>query len=661
MKELRSNSILWVIATLAVATVPQFPRMTFPVAVMTLVPLLWKLGAELNGWKPLANLARYAITALSIGALVVSYGDLFGRRASVSLLAAMLTLKLLECERIRDARLIVSFSFFLCATQFLFAQGVLMFGYGLATIVLGLVALAQLQRNEAFELADEIPSLKMSMYSDLAFSLRLLALAAPVAIAFFLFFPRWASPLWGVPESTLDAKSGLSDSMSPGSIQSLFMDDSPAFRVTFDSPFPGPSDLYWRGPVFWQYQDNTWSSNFFSRNLPPEILPDETRARWRYTVQLEPNERNWLFALNYPVMAPPDTRISIDFQLRRLQPVLQLFQYRMASNPEFVDTPVLKETLRKLLLEVPEDLNPETRELMTLWRAETADDRKLIQRVLEYFREQKFYYSLDAPLLGRDAVDDFLFNTRTGFCEHYASAFAVMMRMAGIPSRVVTGYLGGWYSEFGDYLLVRQSDAHAWTEVWLESEGWTRVDPTAAVSPQRILEGAREALNSPRHFLDFKWVRSLRNGFDLMEQRWNEWVIEFGARNQARLFSAFGLDYLSPTDLVAVLFGLLGLISPFLMPLVFRTFVHGNRDPVRQAWQKFLRLLKKEGFLPRVSDGAMELASAASSHIPERAKEIYHVAGLYNRYRYSPEPPDAAKIQTAVKNFRHGKRSDEVR
>ena len=281
--------------------------------------------------------------------------------------------------------------------------------------------------------------------------------------------------------------------------------------------------------------------------------------------------------------------------------------------------------------------------------------------MLEYFNEQNFYYSLDAPLLGRNAVDDFLFRTRTGYCEHYASAFAIMMRMAGIPSRVVTGYLGGWYSELGNYLLVRQSDAHAWTEVWLESEGWIRIDPTAVVSPQRILEGSREAVHAPRHFLDFNWVLSLRNGFDLMEQRWNEWVIEFGAGNQARLFSAFGLDYLNPTGLVAVLFGLLGLISLFLMPLVFRSIGPGSGDPVRQSWQKFLRILKKDGFVSRASDGVMELARNASVHLPDRAGEIYHLAGLYNRYRYSSTPPDAVEIHTAVKNFRHRKRSDDVR
>lgn len=647
----QSNSIFWVIATLAIAMAPQVPRMSALVAVMSLAPLVWRLAAELNDWKPLKSLVRYAATAMSLIALVVSTGGLFGRRASVSLLAAMLALKLLECERIRDARLIVSFSFFLCATQFLFTQGIFMLVYGVATIIVGLVALAQLQRQEAFEPLGAVPSMQASMLSDLAFSLRLLLLAVPIAIAFFLFFPRWATPLWGVPESSLDAKSGLSDSMSPGSIQNLFMDDSPALRIDFEGRQPEPSELYWRGPVFWQYKDNTWTSSFYGRNIAVETMPDDRRARWRYTVQLEPNERNWLFALDYPTLAPQNSRISMDFQILRRQPVTQLLQYRMASNPDYVDTPELQVTLRSMALELPDGLNPRTRELMDRWRSETPDARALIQRVLRHFNEQDFHYSLEAPLLARNAVDDFLFNTRTGYCEHYASAFAVMMRMAGIPSRVVTGYQGGWYSELGKYLLVRQSDAHAWTEVWLSAEGWTRVDPTAAVSPLRVEQGSRGAISAPRHLLDYHWVRTVRNGVDLLEQRWNDWVIEFSAQGQARLFASLGLDYLSPAGLVTVLFALLGVLSLLLLPLIFRTVGRGDKDPVKRAWQKFLRRLKKAGCLHQASLGAMELAFSASNRLPANLTEIYHIANLYNRHRYSTEPPGPGEIQSAVRNF----------
>jgi transglutaminase-like putative cysteine protease len=647
----QSNSIFWVIATLAIAMAPQVPRMSVLVAVMSLAPLVWRLAAELNDWKPLKSLVRYAATAISLIALVVSIGGLFGRRASVSLLAALLALKLLECERIRDARLLVSFSFFLCATQFLFTQGIFMLVYGVATIIVGLVALAQLQRQEAFEPLGAVPSMKASMLSDLTFSLRLLLLAVPIAIAFFLFFPRWATPLWGVPESSLDAKSGLSDSMAPGSIQNLFMDDSPALRVAFDGRLPAPSELYWRGPVLWQYKDNTWTGSFYGRNIAVEPMPDDRDARWRYTVQLEPNERNWLFALDYPTLTPQDTRISMDFQMLRRQPVTQLLQYRMASNPEYVDTPELQVTLRSMALELPDGLNPRTRELMDRWHSETPDARALIQRVLRHFNQQDFHYSLEAPLLGRNAVDDFLFSTQTGYCEHYASAFAVMMRMAGIPSRVVTGYQGGWYSELGKYLLVRQSDAHAWTEVWLPADGWTRVDPTAAVSPLRVQQGSLGAITAPRHLLDYPWVRTVRNGVDLLEQRWNDWVIEFSAQGQAHLFASFGLDYLSPAGLVGVLFGFLGVLSLILLPLIFRTVVPGDKDPVKRAWQKFLRRLKKAGCPHQASHGAMELAFSASNRLPANLTEIYHIAHLYNRHRYSAEPPGPGEIQSAVRNF----------
>jgi transglutaminase-like putative cysteine protease len=656
-----SKNFLWVIATVAIAMAPQLQRMTLPVLLMSVLPLGWRLGAELLGWKPLRSLLRYGATVLSLLALVMSSGGLFGRRTSVSLLAAMLALKLLECRSIRDARLVVSFSFFLCATQFLFAQGIFMFVYGVAAASAGLVALAQLQREEAFRPVGEAPALKISMFADLAFSLRLLLLALPIAIAFFLFFPRWASPLWGSPEASLDAKSGLSDSMSPGTIQSLFMDDSPAFRVEFDGQMPEPFELYWRGPVLWQYRDNTWTGSFYGRNVAAESLPPAGSALWRYSVQLEPNERHWLFALDYPVAAPAESSISMDFQILRRQPVTQLLQYRVTSNPNHVDAPELKLTLRSMALELPQGQNPRTRDMMVRWRSETPDDLELIQRVLEYFHREDFHYALDAPLLGRNAVDEFLFASRIGYCEHYASAFAVMMRMAGIPSRIVTGYLGGWYSDLGKYLLVRQSDAHAWTEVWLPVRGWTRIDPTAAVSPLRVQRGSLEALAGARHIFDYPWLRGVRNGLDLVQHRWNDWVIEFNAQSQARLFTVFGLDDLGPAKLVVVLFGCLAVLAALLLPLVFKAAGPAGVDPVGKSWRTFLRRLRQAGFTCRKSDGARELAAAAADYLPDNAPEITQIADLYNRYRYSRQGPPVAEIQQAVKRFRPAKKANVVR
>ncbi len=649
------KTILWVIATLTLAMAPQVASMPLPVILAAVLPLAWRIGSEINHWKPLSALIRHGATVLGLATLFMSYGDLSGRRAAVSLLTVMLALKMIECYRIRDARLVVSFSLFLCATQFLFAQGILMPIYGGATVILALVTLTQLQRSEAWAHEGQPPVVKASLWSELGFSFRLLALAVPVGLAFFVLFPRLASPLWGIPETTLDSKSGLSDSMSPGSIQSLFMDDSPAFRAVFAGPAPSAEHLYWRGPVLWRFDGDTWKGGFYGRNIEASDRPEASEGSWNYTVQLEPNERNWLFALDYPASVPPDTRLTMDFQLIRRQPVIQLMQYGVISNPDFVDTPRLSAPLRLQALDFPENRNPRTLELVKDWRRETPGDAEFVNRVLRYFNQEPFHYSLEAPLLGTHTVDDFLFDTRTGFCEHYASTFAVMMRMAGIPTRVVTGYQGGWYSELGNYVLVRQSDAHAWTEVWFPERGWTRVDPTAAVSPLRVQQGSLSALGSPRHLLDYAWLRGLRNSADVVRQRWNDWVIEYGAHRQAELFAPLGLDHMSPAMLVTVLFFVIAVVSAILFPIVLRIKGPGRKDPIQQAWQKFLKRLQKAGFEALPSDGAIELAEAASIRLPADSVSIQMIAQIYTRSRYSADPPPLGDLKQAVHEFHPNK------
>jgi transglutaminase-like putative cysteine protease len=647
------TTTFWVIATFSLAMLPQLFRMPPAVAAMALFPLLWRVASELRNWRPLPALLRHVLTGLALVALFVSYGDLSGRRSAVSLLTLMLALKLIEGYRIRDARLVVCFSLFLCATQFLFGQGVVMPVYGGATVVLALVALTRLHRNEAWSHAGgQAPRVKASVFSELGFGLRLVAVAVPVGLAFFLLFPRLGSPLWGIPETTLDSKSGLSDSMAPGSIQQLFMDDTPAFRVSFEGAAPAPEDLYWRGPVFWRFDGTTWKGSFYGSNIPAEERPGLSEAPWSYTVQIEPNERRWLFALDYPVTTPPDARLTMDFQLLRQDPILQLMRYSLVSNPDFVDMPRLPVTLRQQALDLPEGSNPRTRALIERWRQDTPDDRQLAQRALDYFNREPFHYSLDAPLLGRHSVDEFLFDSRTGFCEHYASSFAVMMRMAGIPSRIVTGYLGGWYNALGDYYLVRQSDAHAWTEIWLVGNGWTRIDPTAAVSPLRIRQGSLGALSEPRHLLDYSWLRGMRNSVDIVQQRWNDWVIEYGARQQMRLLAPLGLERASPAVLVATLLLVLGAFGAVLVPLVLRIRGPARRDPVLKDWQRFLHRLERLGFAVRASSGPMELGDAAAADLPAHAQPIRHITGLYTRCRYAPGPAPEPEFRRAVHAFR---------
>jgi transglutaminase-like putative cysteine protease len=359
-----------------------------------------------------------------------------------------------------------------------------------------------------------------------------------------------------------------------------------------------------------------------------------------------------LFALDYPTAAPPDAKVTLDFQVLQRQPITQLMQYSMISNPLFIDTPELQKTIRSIALELPENLNPKTAQLMRGWREETPDDAALIQRTLNWFNQEPFHYALNAPLLGSQAIDSFLFDTRTGYCEHYAAAFTVMMRMAGIPARIVTGYQGGWYNADADYFLIRQSDAHAWSEVWLEGSGWTRVDPTAAVSPLRIERGSLDAIDEPRHMLDFSWVRTLRNAMDAMEKRWNTWVIDYNYQSQSRLFEDMGLAQLRPIGLVGMLFAVMGVLALILLPILLRTRGPSSRDPLQQIWQKFLKRLQRVGFRSRPSLGAQELATAAMVQLPVHAAAIQRISDLYIRYRYAPEPPPIQELRDAVRSFK---------
>ena len=646
--------ILWVIAALCISMLPQLTTMPAQLVPITLLPVAWRLLAEFRGWKPMHILLRIMATALAVAALVVTYGGLWGRSAAVSMLVLMLSLKLLETFQTRDARIVASLSLFLCATQFLFSQGIMMIVYIVSCLLSSLIALMYLHRREAYENLREAPDTGRTLVTELGFGLRMLALALPVGLALFLLFPRWGSPLWGVPEDALDARSGLSDSMSPGSIQSLFMDDSPAFRATFGDNMPRHSELYWRGPVFWDFNGQSWKSSYLSHNLRAESKPDLDNAPLVYEIQLEPTEQQWIFALDYPALVPRGTYLSMDYQLLSKRSITQLRDYVMASDPNFIDSPVLKQTFRRAALELPLGFNPRTAKMMADWRTQAGSDAEIVRRALEHFNQEEFYYTLNPPLLSRHTVDEFLFETKQGFCEHYASAFTVMMRMAGIPARVVTGYQGGWYSNLGSYFLVRQSDAHAWSEIWVRGSGWTRIDPTAAVAPGRVEQGAVDLLAQRRHMFDFEWLRDARNTLDLVQRSWNNWVVAFGADRQSRLFSIFGWDVLDTTKLVIAMVAIILIISAvifMLAPLLLKFRAAQKQDPLLRLWQKFIRKLAKAGFVSQPSMGPMELALSAGSQLEYKSDGINRIAELYALCRYSKGADKQMELRQLIKSF----------
>ncbi|MDT8437456.1 MAG: DUF3488 and transglutaminase-like domain-containing protein [Wenzhouxiangellaceae bacterium] len=559
--ELSTMTALLVVAAFVVTVLPHLGAMPPWLAGFILAAAGWRAAVALYDWPRPGLWLRMLLTFGGVALVVLHFGTLWGRRAATVLLCAMVAAKLSETFRLRDARIVAVLGFFLIATQFLFSQQLLFLFYLAAGCLMSVIALVQIQRDADFGPARAIGS-RAELFGPGA---ALTALAVPFALLAFVLFPRLSSPLWGVPDNALDARTGLSDEMAVGTIASLFADDSPAFRVRFDGPPPDPEALYWRGPVLTRFDGRTWRRAFWSDRPAARIPPVDARAV-SYRVQFEPNERNWLMALDTPARWPEDARLTADYELVRTKPVTSLIEYEVTSQPTFVDTPELPQTLRRAALALPENSNPRTREHARRLRQQYPDDRALIDAVLSWFNTDSFFYSLETAPLGRNGADEFLFDLRTGYCEYYASAFVILMRAAGIPARVVTGYQGGFWQRADDYLLVRQSDAHAWAEVWLAGSGWTRVDPTAAVSPARILEGSRNAVPAARGWLDADWIYGLRNQYDRVQHLWNQWVLGFDFDRQQRLMNRIGLGDL-PLPLRALLLVAAGLAA--LLPMLW--------------------------------------------------------------------------------------------
>ncbi|MDT8409532.1 MAG: DUF3488 and transglutaminase-like domain-containing protein [Wenzhouxiangellaceae bacterium] len=641
-------TFLLVIGAFGFAVFPHLLAMPASIAGLIVLAIVWRAIAAMRQSGPPQMLLRAALTFLGLGLVVMNFGTLWGRRAATVLLCVMLAAKLMETFRLRDARVVAALCFFLIAIQFLFSQKLVLFGYLLVGCWLATAALIRIQGDD-----DDLDACKADSSTNpgvLSHGLMLMALAIPFALVLFTLFPRLATPLWGMPDNALDGKTGLSDEMSPGNIANLFADDSPAFRVEFDAELPAREDLYWRGPVLWRFDGRTWRRLFYSERAP-ERLPEASSAPLRYSVQLEPSEQRWLFSLDYPATWPDEARLTADFELLAKQPVTTLMSYQLSSQPDFVDTPELSGVLRRMALELPAGSNPRSRAHALELRRRHADDRALVDAVLEWFNQDEFFYSLETAPLGRHGADEFLFDLRTGYCEYYASAFVVLMRAAGIPARIVTGYQGGYWQRSDNYLLVRQSDAHAWAEVWFDDQGWTRIDPTAAVSPSRILGGARNAVADARNWLDAEWLYQLRNQYDRLQHLWNQRVLGFDALRQQNLLSGLGLGNIGTAGQAALVIALAAIV---LGPLVFvlAGLINSSqpRGRLERSWDDFRHRLEKAGLEMPAHETPMELAQRASGRL-KNGHELQTLAERYCALRYGLIA-DPIRVRVQEKQFR---------
>jgi len=606
-------------------------------------------GALLSiAWRrPLPRLVRLPLT-LGAAALVmvqygVGFGGGFGRDTAAALLALMLVLKLLELHSVRDGRAILSFSLFAVFAAFLQDRGPLVLSLALASTLLVLAGLALLAEVESPErqASETDPPPRVEVRPRLRQIGTLAAASLPLAIVGFFLFPRLANPLWALPGNSNEARTGLSEEMAPGDISSLFLDDTPIMRVRFDGPAPSNAQLYWRGPVLSGFDGRRWTRQPFFSNLdPPRFEPEG--AALSYEVEQEATDRRYVFALDMPDGEGPNYRNTFERTLVARQPLIAVSKWNLRSYPSYALDRTMVGTLQGWYRSLPEGFNPRTHALMQSWRSEGNDDVAIIQRALALFNAE-FSYTLNPVLLGRNSVDDFLFNTKAGYCEHFASTFAVMMRAAGIPARVVTGYQGGNQNTLGDYLVVRQSDAHAWTEVWVADQGWVRIDPTSAVAPDRIDRGL-DALGADSR-MGRGWGRPLFEAADWLRRGWNNVVLGFDAEQQSRLLQPLGVERADWQQLAFALMAAAGLALAVTLGWLLRPR-RDERDALARAYAVFLARLAKLGVSKHPSEPPLAFAERAAQALPGNAERIIALSQRYIRCRYAP--PDAAQLEKDV-------------
>jgi transglutaminase-like putative cysteine protease len=639
---------LWITGCMVLVMIPHAARIPVWVAASFTILAGWRVA---NATRRVPLPPKWLVIVLSasmLTAVYASYGTLFGRNAGVALLAVLAGLKLLESRRLRDAYVLSALGYFLVITNFLYSQSILTGVYMMAVVLLMTATL----------IAFSTESCELDASARLRMAAGMLLQATPIMLILFFLFPRLPGPLWGLPRDARNAVSGLSESMSPGRISRLSLSDAVAFRVKFQGKAPATSQLYWRGPVLWHTDGRQWTGGQPTRSWRAQYVELQGQPV-DYTITIEPHQKTWLFALDVPTTVPRGAQMTQDFQLRTPKPVRTRLRYQVRSFPEARLSRVSIEE-QTAALALPSGMHPQARALALDWREVLPDDDAIVARALEYFRRQPFVYTLTPPLLKNDPVDEFLFETRSGFCESYASSFTVLMRAAGIPARIVTGYQGGELNPLGDYLIVRQRDAHAWTEVWLEDRGWVRVDPTGAVSPNRIQLGMDAAipptmgpagLDLPTRGPLWETWRRWRYGIDAIKAGWNEWILGYGTRRQHELLALLGVDAgnlralsMGMLAITGVMLGILALWLARRRPL--------PADPVSILYRRFCAKLARAGVTRRACEGPLDFAARAVSARPPLREPVERITGMYVALRYAGRDIPMGEFKRAVSAFR---------
>jgi len=646
--------LAWLVALVFLSQLPLLPHVPLWVAAagMALPAARLLLPAD---WWPSPGMRRWLLPLLALAlavAIRMRFGYLLSRDPCVAFLYVLVGIKFAETRSARDGGLLACLALFLLLTQFFYTQTI-----GAALITLP----ALLVLGGALAALRDAPPPGADWRAPLVRTGRMILQGIPVAAFLFILFPRLAGPLWGMPADG-GARTGLSDRMAPGSISSLTLSDEVAFRVDFQGPPPPPAQRYWRGPVLSRFDGEAWTPLPWLRR--GELAPRSAGQRIvEYDVTLEPQGRQWLFALEHPASMPqraadgPPQSSGIDRviltaeqQLLSRTPPLQTVRYsqRSALGNGFPASGTLE---ARENLQLPPDRSPRTVTFAHELRDRSGSDRGFIAAVLQRFRTEPFVYTLSPPLLGSEPVDDFLFDGKRGFCEHYAGAFVVLLRAAGIPARVVTGYQGGEINPDGGYMIVRQSDAHAWAEALLDGV-WQRFDPTAAVAPSRVERGLGAALpqGEPVPYLarvDMTWLKSLRLHWDAINYQWQRGVVGFNIERQRGLLRELGLDLGRPWEVVIVAATAITLWVAFVLG---SARLRARRaDPAAELWARANRRLARAGLARAREEGPVAYAGRAAARWPRWRPLFVSLGENYALLRYGPESARRDELLAALR------------
>lgn len=629
---------------------PMQPRGRILVLLATaagLLPLLLQLPPELGigfgvcailvgivSWRRAPPALLRLLVGIGMIVAIAAVAPGVGRDTACAVLAAMLALKPSETFSLRDGRSLVGFALFAPFAAFLLDQGPISLVLALVAVLAALLALQQLAHDEA----EVSAAAGTKGWLASVGVLKLVLLGLPLALAAFWLFPRLPTPLWGLPERVV-ARPGLSDTMTPGGWADLLNDDSPAARVQFFGPAPPQQQMYWRGPVLWDFDGRTWRQAKQLRFLPSAQL-QEAGQGWEYQIEPEPTEDRQLVALDLPTQVPEGAFVAHDYSVYSSQPLNGVTRWRMRSAAPVAAEPDLPDPLRLRALSLPRGFNPRTIALGRQWRADAGADANgtadaaIANRALEMIRRE-FVYTLDVPLAGRNEIDDFLFDRKQGYCEHFSSAFVVLMRAAGIPSRVVTGYAGGYRNPMGGYWLVLNSDAHAWAEVWLPRRGWVRVDPTAAVAPERVFDTIAD--RQPGRIGAFDGLVPMFNASDWLRRGWNDFVLGYDAQRQQRLLNPFGGRKLGSRELILVFTVISGLALAWMAWLLARG--ERERDPLLRAWHRLGLRYARRGQGREMHEPAESWAERVGADIPSAGEHLLALSRRFSDARYAAVEP----------------------